>query len=169
MDRKYILTCDAGTTGCKATLISTEGEAVASTIGAYDTIYPQPNWAEQDMEAIWRAVVGCIRKLLEKVGADEIAVVGLTGTMNGCIPVDGQGRALANNIIHSDSRAWPQLDLIRAVISEEEFYRLTGCRLDHHYMLPKILWLREERPEVYAKAEKFLHYMWLLQAQAYCI
>lgn len=154
---KYILTCDAGTTGCKATLINAQGEAVAATIGAYGTIYPQPNWAEQDMEVIWQAVVGCIKELLEKVPAAQIAAVGLTGTMNGCIPVDGQGRALANNIIHSDSRAWPQLEKIRAVISDADFYRLTGCRLDHHYMLPKILWLRDERPEIYNKAEKFLN------------
>ncbi|MDO4739924.1 MAG: FGGY family carbohydrate kinase [Eubacteriales bacterium] len=157
MDKKYILTCDAGTTGCKATLIDEAGEACASTIGAYDTLYPQPNWAEQDMEKIWPAVVGCIRELLGRVPARSIAAVGLTGTMNGCIPVDAQGSALANNIIHSDSRAWPQLEQIRAAISEEDFYRLTGCRLDHHYMLPKILWLRDERPEVFARAEKFLN------------
>lgn len=157
MDRKYILTCDAGTTGCKATLISADGEAVASTIGAYGTIYPQPNWAEQDMEIIWNSVVGCIRELLQKVSASEIAVVGLTGTMNGCIPIDAEGNALACNIIHSDSRAWPQLEEIRAVISDAEFYNLTGCRLDHHYMLPKILWLRKERPEIYRKAAKFLN------------
>lgn len=157
MSEKYILTCDAGTTGCKATLISEQGEAVASVIGAYETVYPQPNWAEQDMDIIWKSVVGCIKQLLEKVPAEKIAVVGLTGTMNGCIPVDAQGNALHNNIIHSDSRAWPQLEEIRAVISEADFYNLTGCRLDHHYMLPKILWLRREKPEIYKKAVKFLN------------
>ena len=67
MSEKYILTCDAGTTGCKATLISEQGEAVASVIGAYETVYPQPNWAEQDMDIIWKSVVGCIKQLLEKV------------------------------------------------------------------------------------------------------
>lgn len=152
---QYILTCDAGTTGCKATLVDGAGQVVAGVIGNYDTIYPQPNWAEQNMEVVWQSVIRCIRELLQQVPADAIAAVGLTGTMNGCIPIDASGSALAPNIIHSDSRAWPQLEEIRAVISEEDFYNLTGCRLDHHYMLPKILWLRRERPEIYKKAAKF--------------
>ncbi len=156
MQEKYILTCDAGTTGCKATLIDAQGRAFASTIGAYDTIYEQPGWAEQDMDLIWRAEIGCIRELLEKVQPAQIAAVALTGTMNGCLPIDKQGNALCCNIIHSDSRAWPQVEEIRSVISDDDFYRLTGCRLDHHYMLPKILWLRRERPEIYAKAQKFV-------------
>lgn len=157
MNARYILTCDAGTTGCKATLIDAQGRTVASTVGLYDTIYPQPNWAEQDMEVIWKAVVDCIRELLQGVPSESIAVVGLTGTMNGCIPVDSEGNALGCNIIHSDSRAWPQMEEIRAVISPDNFYRLSGCRLDHHYMLPKILWMRRERPEIYCRAAKFLN------------
>lgn len=157
MNGQYILTCDAGTTGCKATLIDEQGAAVRSTIGAYGTIYPQPNWAEQDMDVIWKAVIGCVQELLEGMDAANIAAVALTGTMNGCVPVDAQGQALACNIIHSDSRAWRQIDQIRSVISDADFYQLTGCRLDHHYMLPKILWLRDERPEIYAKAAKFLN------------
>ena len=157
MEARYILTCDAGTTGCKTTVIDAEGAALASARAAYPTLYPQPNWSEQDMDEIWRAMAGCVRELLEKVDARAIAAVGLTGTMNGCIPVDERGEAICPNIIHSDSRAWPQISEIEAVISREEFHQLSGCRLDHHYMLPKVLWLRRERPEVYEKARWWLN------------
>ncbi|MBO4883799.1 MAG: hypothetical protein J5602_00675, partial [Clostridia bacterium] len=61
------------------------------------------------------------------------------------------------NIIHSDSRAVEELGEIRAVIPPGDFYRLTGNRLDNHYTLPKILWLRKNRPEVYEKARWFLN------------
>ena len=157
MEKSYILTCDAGTTGCKATVIDADGVAQASARAAYPTLYPQPNWSEQDMDVIWRRMAQCVRDLLDRVDARSIAAVGLTGTMNGCIPVDAAGNALCPNIIHSDSRAWPQLAAIEAVISREEFHRLTGCRLDHHYMLPKTLWLREHRPEIYEKARWWLN------------
>lgn len=154
---KLILTCDAGTTGCKAAVFDEELREVFSASAAYDTFYPRPNWAEQDMDIVWKAAAGCIRTLAEKAGAENIAAVGLTGTMNGVVPVDARGNALCRNIIHSDSRAWPQLKEIASVISPKDFYRLTGCRLDHHYMLPKLLWLRENEPDVYAKASLFLN------------
>ena len=65
--------------------------------------------------------------------------MGLSGTMNGCIAVDAEGRALHPNILHSDSRAEAQVEQICRAIPPEAFYRLTGNRADAHYTLPKIM------------------------------
>lgn len=157
MPRDYILTCDAGTTGCKATVFSADGTAMSSVRRSYDTEYPKPNWSEQSADLTWKAVVGCVRELLQQVDPMRIAVIGLSGTMNGCIPVDAAGNALYPNIIHSDSRAWPEVKEIGAVIGADDFYRLTGNRLDHHYTLPKILWLRKHMPGVYERARWWLN------------
>lgn len=156
MTKQYILTCDAGTTGCKAALVDETGATCASTVEEYETLYRQPGWAEQDMDRIWQAEVACIRRLVQTVTPGQVAAVAVTGTMNGCLPIDSDGTPLYNNIIHSDGRAHAQLEEIRAVLSDEDFYRLTGCRLDFHYMLPKILWLRRELPSVYQKAARFV-------------
>ena len=157
MGKAYILTCDAGTTGCKCSIFNSEGNALCAVKRAYKTDYPKPNWAEQDPSVILRAIMDGIRELLAQVSASDIACVGLSGTMNGCIAVDAGGRALYPNIIHSDSRAWREAKQIEEEISAADFYRLTGNRLDHHFTLPKILWLRANRPEVYKRTRWWLN------------
>ena len=157
MNGDLILTCDAGTSSIKCSVFSAQGEALHTAALPYETAFPQPGWAQQAVEPIVGAMFSCIRTLLEQVSPSRIAVVGLSGTMNGCIPVDEAGRALHDNIIHSDARAAESLDEIRAVISERDFYRLTGNRIDFHATLPKILWLRRHCPDVYAHARYFLN------------
>jgi len=157
MEKNLILTCDAGTTGCKCTIFDKHGQTVVSVRRNYETKYPQPNWAEQHPDVILHAVYSGIRELLQQVSAQYIACVGLSGTMNGCIPIDAEGRALHPNIIHSDSRTEEQAARTLSVISQEEFYRLTGNRLDSHYTLPKMLWFKENMPEIYAKTRWFLN------------
>ncbi|MBR1559905.1 MAG: xylulokinase, partial [Clostridia bacterium] len=157
MERDLILTCDMGTTGCKCTIFNRKGEALSSVRRDYPTQYPHPNWAEQDPEVVRKAVYDGIRELLQQIGGARIACVGLSGTMDGCIPVDEKGVALYPNIIHSDGRSEAQVDEILKIISFDDFYRMTGNRPDIHYTLPKILWLKEHKPDVYRRARWFLN------------
>lgn len=157
MSSRYIITCDAGTTGCKCSVFDLNCHAVCAVKRGYTTDYPKPNWAEQDPSVILRAILDGIRELLTQVSPADIACIGLSGTMNGCIAVDAGGRALYPNIIHSDSRAWREVKQMGQVIDPLDFYRLTGNRLDHHYTLPKILWLRANRPEVYKRTRWWLN------------
>ena len=136
MPANLLLILDAGTSGVKCSVFDEKCALVASTRADYGTDFPRPGWSEQSPEAVWRAACEGVRALLQKVDAARVACVGLSGTMTGCIPVDEAGRALHPNIIHSDSRAVEELSEIRAVISPEDFYRLTGNRLDNHYTLP---------------------------------
>ncbi|MDO4549403.1 MAG: FGGY family carbohydrate kinase, partial [Clostridia bacterium] len=123
----------------------------------YQTDYPKPNWSEQDPSVIMRALIDGVKELLTQVRPSDIACIGLSGTMNGLIAVDNGASALYPNIIHSDSRAWREVNIIREHISPEDFYRLTGNRLDHHFTLPKILWMRQNRPDIYKKARWWLN------------
>ena len=155
MDKDLILTLDAGTTGCKCSVFNLKGETVSAIRRDYPTLYPRPNWAEQDPDVIMEAVFDGIRELLQQVNPQRIVCVGLSGTMNGCIPMDAEGNALHPNIIHSDSRTEAQVEQIRRHIDKYSFYKLTGNRLDTHYTLPKILWFKENLPEIYARARWF--------------
>ena len=157
MEKDLILTCDAGTTGCKCSVFSLRGEALCSVRRDYPTLYPRPNWSEQEPDRILDAVYDGIRELLQQVSPQHIACVGLSGSMNGCIPVDAEGNALHPNIIHSDSRTGAQVEEIGSVINKYHFYTLTGNRLDTHYTLPKILWFKENLPEVYNRARWFMN------------
>ena len=157
MEKDLLLTLDAGTTGCKCSVFNARGDALCAVRRDYATQYPHPNWAEQDPDAVLRALLDGIKELLMQVSPQRIACIGLSGTMNGCIPVDESGKALHPNIIHSDSRTEAQVEEILKVIPFEDFYRLTGNRADTHYTLPKILWLKAHKPEVYAKARWYLN------------
>ena len=155
--KDLLLTCDAGTTGCKCTVINSRGETVCSVNRAYPTSYPRPNWSEQDPDLIVDAVFGGIKELLMQVSAQRIACVGLSGTMNGCIPVDAEGKVLHANIIHSDTRTEKQVNEISQVISMSDFYELTGNRIDTHYTLPKIMWIKQNLPDVYNRTRWWLN------------
>ena len=155
--RNLILVLDAGTSGVKCSVFDEKCALIASRRADYGTIFPRPGWAEQDMDEVFSACCRGVSELLNDVSADELACVGLSGTMNGCVPVDRAGRALRPNIIHSDSRTADQLGKIRALIAPEEFYRLTGNRLDNHYTLPKILWMMDNEPDLYNKTAYILN------------
>lgn len=157
MSKDLILTCDAGTSAIKCSLFTADGRVLNAVRGEYPTIFPKPGWSEQDPGVIRDAMIHSIRLLLEDIGPERIACVGLSGTMNGCIPVTETGEVLYPNIIHSDSRAFAEIQDIAAVISPAEFYRLTGNRLDNHYTLPKILWLKKYEPAVFEKARWWLN------------
>ena len=157
MLKDLILTCDAGTSAVKCSLFTADGRVLHALRGEYPTIFPKPGWSEQDSEVIWTATARCIRELTALIDPSRIACIGLSGTMNGCIPVAADGTALHPNVIHSDSRAYAEIEDIARVISPDAFYRLTGNRLDNHYTLPKILWFRKNRPDIYQKTRFWLN------------
>jgi len=159
MKDDFILTYDIGTTGNKCTVFDSLGQEVMASTVPYGTIYPKPGWSEQDPYLLWQSVVTGTRELIERFGLDpeSVAGIGISGHMNGCIPVDADGEALYNNIIHSDCRTGPQCERIRERLGLDSFYRITGNRPDPHYTLPKVLWLKEHYPDLYQKTSCFLN------------
>lgn len=157
MAGELLMTLDAGTTGCKCTVFDRHGSALCAVKKEYSTDYPKSGWAEQNMEQIADAIFIGIREMLTQVRPQDIACVGLSGTMNGCIAVDDAGHALYPNIIHSDARSVKQLEEIKSVISPKDFYKMTGNRLDVHFTLPKILWLKQNMPDLFKKTRRFLN------------
>ena len=149
-----LLTCDVGTTACKCTAFDPDGRAIAQARVEYGTDYPQPGWAQQSADDYLGAALQGLKQLAGRIDARCVRAIGMCGQMNGLIPVDGEGTALYPNIIHSDSRSAPQLEQIAREIDPADFYKLTGNRLDCHYTLPKLLWLRQNEPDVYARMRR---------------
>ncbi len=147
-----ILTLDAGTSAIKCSIFNEDGQVLSACTVPYQTYYPGEGRAEQNADELLRAALTGIRLLGEQTPLTRIDCVGLTGTMNGCIPLDGEGRALYPNMIHLDTRAQAQVDRLSARLGFERFYRLSGNRPDVHYGLPKLMWLKDNEPEVYEKA-----------------
>ena len=155
----HILTLDMGTSGLKCTLFRRDGSPVQARVEPYGSAYPRPGWAQQDPNAYLHAATRAARAVMAASGIrpGRVAAVGLSGTMNGMIPVDGEGNPLYDNLIHSDGRGAAYLDRIAGACPGPTYASLTGHRLDCHYSLPKILWFREREPERYRCARFFLN------------
>jgi len=154
----YILAHDIGTTGDKATLFDLDGRLITSTLKEYVLHQPKPTWAEQNPEDWWNAFIASTREILKtsKVHPDDIEAVGFSGQMMGCLPIDKDGNPLRSSIIWMDQRSVEQANFIAEQIGEEDFYRITGNRVNPSYTISKILWLKENEPEIYKKTYKFI-------------
>lgn len=157
--KQYILAHDLGTTGNKATLYNAEGRLVSSAFYGYETEYARTGWAEQNPEDWWTAVCASTQTLLRQAGVrgDEIAAITFSGQMMGCAPLDAAAKPIRPAIIWADQRAVEQEAWLGERISPEDVYRITGHRLSASYSLCKILWIRDNQPDIYASTHRFMH------------
>ncbi len=155
----FIIAHDLGTTGNKATLYNQEGHLLGSAFYGYGTEFAHTNWAEQDPEDWWQAVCSSTRQLLAQTNTrpDDIACITFSGQMMGCVPLDKNARPLRSAIIWADQRSVAQEQWVGERVPPDEVYRITGHRLSASYSLNKILWLRDNQPDIYRAAHKFVH------------
>ena len=156
---KYILAHDLGTSGNKATLFSEEGRLVGSTVYAYGCHYFNDNWAEQDPGDWWRSICDTTRSLIARTGVDpaDIVAVSFSGQMMGCLCVDREGRPLRPSIIWADQRAQAQQAAIGEKISLYDYYHIVGHRNAASYGLQKLMWVRDNEPDIYRRTYKTLN------------
>ena len=142
---------DVGTTGVKALAVSADGAVVATATESYDLSTPHPGWAEQDPEDWWRAS----KAALERLGADEDAV-GLSGQMHGLVCLDVEDRVLRPAILWNDQRTATACAEIEERVGLERLVSLTGNRALTGFTAPKLLWLRDNEPDVYARIHRIV-------------
>jgi xylulokinase len=154
----YLLGIDVGTTGSKALLVDATGAVTASATTEYPMFTPQPLWSEQNPADWWSATVTSIRQVLEQGGvtAEQVAGVGLTGQMHGLVLLDAQGEVLRPCIMWNDQRTAAQCAAITQKVGAENVLRLTGNPVLPGFTAPKIAWVQEHEPDVYARAAKVL-------------
>ncbi|MGC0363478.1 xylulokinase [Rhodococcus sp. 27YEA15] len=149
-----IIAHDLGTTGNKATLVDSTGTIVAAVTVHYDTDFSSGGKAEQNPEDWWQALCSATRTLLEDSGvaASEIAGVSFSGQMMGAVLLDAAGVPVRPAIIWADTRSGAQTAQLTERIGLEEAYRITGHRLNPTYSVSKVMWVRDNEPEVFARA-----------------
>lgn len=156
---RYILAHDLGTSSNKAALYGEDGTLAASAVAFYETCYPHPNWAEQNPEDWWKAVCDSTKELLQKarISSGEVACVSFSGQMMGCLLVDREGVPLRPMMIWADTRAGKEEKEMIDRLGMERVYRVTGHRPSASYSAAKLLWVKKNEPQVYARAYKMLH------------
>lgn len=156
---KYFLAHDFGTSGVKSILIDREGNIAAHAIETYGMQQPRPGWVEQQPDDYWQAVTKVTRKLLKisGLGAGEIRGIVFTTQAMGVIPVSASGEVLHPNITWVDGRAEEEAGkLMRRLGGRRLFKALVGIELSGKDVIPKLMWLRDRRPDIYNATHKFL-------------
>jgi xylulokinase len=158
MAKRYFLGMDVSTTGSKALLIDEQGSVAGTAVTPHTLQTPKPLWSEQNPEEWWKASAESIRLVLANTGVrgDAVAAVGLTGQMHGLVLLDGSGKVLRPAILWNDQRTGAQCDEIRTRVGKEKFIRITGNDALTGFTAPKILWVKENEPDVYQKARHVL-------------
>jgi len=165
----YLLGIDISTTGNKALLVASgvshgaskavqpgQVVGVAATDNPIST--PRPLWSEQDPADWWSGIQKAIHQVLSQTGirGEEIIGVGLTGQMHGLVLLDADGRVLRPSILWNDQRTGPQCEWITRTVGFENLLRWTGNRALTGFTAPKIIWVRDSEPNVYARVAHIL-------------
>lgn len=165
--KDLVLGCDFGTSSLKAALFDRHGTVVASRKVAYDSYRPAPGWVEQRPEDWWQAFRDAARELLRQEAAARVGAIGIAAQMAGAVAVDEAGQSLGNALIWLDTRSEAIARRITdgpiriggyGLASLARWLWLTNGAPNRHGRDPatKYLWLREQRPELWARLGKLL-------------
>jgi xylulokinase len=152
----YIISHDLGTSSDKAVLVDFDGNIVGTIAEPYPTYYPAPAHVEQDPEDYWKAVCTTTKAILKKTGvkAEDVKGIVFSTQAQGVIAVDEKGNALMRNITWVDGRAEKQARGIMGKLGGEKlFTAIVGTPIMGKDCIAKMAWIREERPEIWAKTK----------------
>ena len=158
MTGERILALDVGTGSVKAIVTDEDGRILGSSARSYGTTTRDAGWVDQDLDEILAASSDAIRSLIADLpaGAREIAIVSVTGQMFNLVAVGRDGRPLLPMLSWLDQRSAPDARALAARMPPDEQYEKLGAVVSGKDILPKILWLRDRRPEVYRETAKLL-------------
>ena len=152
----HLLGIDIGTSGTKVIAIDESGKLVATAAAEYDLSTPKPLWAEQNPADWWDATCACCRQIVAQIGADNISGIGLSGQMHGLVMLDEAGKVLRPAILWNDGRTQKQCDQITEIVGRETLVAETANPVLTGFTAPKILWVRQNEPDIYARARMHL-------------
>ena len=154
----YFLGIDTSTTATKALLMDEAGQVAGVASSGYTYETPRPLWTEQHPQLWWDGTVHSIRKVLAETGIapEEVRGIGLTGQMHGLVLLDEHGEVLRPAILWNDQRTGPQCDAIRSRLGKERLIGITGNDALTGFTAPKILWVQDNEPNVWANTRQIL-------------
>ena len=154
----YLLGVDLGTSGTKTVLFDEDGNVVASKTIEYPLYQEKNGWAEQEPLDWWNAAADTIHAVITESGVDnkDIKGLGISGQMHGLVMLDKDGNVLRRSIIWCDQRTAKECEEITARVGAERLIEITANPALTGFTASKILWVRNNQPEIYAKCAHIL-------------
>ncbi|MEM1485126.1 FGGY-family carbohydrate kinase [Oscillospiraceae bacterium PP1C4] len=156
---EYLIGTDIGTSGTKTIIMDTKGRLISSDLQEYDIITPKALWAEQWPDIWVEATKRSIKNAREKANCDPADIKGIciSGLYGGSgVPLDQEMKPVRPCLIWMDRRAGKQEEWVLDNIGKEKLYEITHNGTDPYYGYTKILWIKHNEPENWAKIKLFL-------------
>ena len=153
---KYYIGIDLGTSACKFLLMDEAGAIVNVVSKEYPLEFPQPGWSQQRPEDWRKAMMEGVPELIAGVDASQIAGIGSGGQMHGLVVLDKDDNVIRPAILWNDGRTAAQVDYLNGVIGKEKLSALTANIAFAGFTAPKILWMKENEPENFARIDKIM-------------
>ena len=145
---------DLGTSGVKAILLSEAGQVLASHTEALVVSRPHPLWSEQDPALWWTATDRAMKALGQQHALRDVKALGITGQMHGATLLDNQQRVLRPAILWNDGRCAEQCRQLEEAVPDAR--QITGNLMMPGFTAPKLLWVKQHEPAVFAQIDKVL-------------
>ena len=152
----YYIGIDLGTSSTKMLLLDEQGVIHASVSHDYPLEFPQPGWSQQDPADWWKAVQKGMPELLGGIDVNQVAGIGVAGQMHGLVVLDKDDNIIRPAILWNDGRTAKQVDYLNNEIGKEKLSELTANIAFAGFTAPKILWMKENEPENFAKIAKIM-------------
>ena len=147
---------DLGTSACKLLLVDESGQVRNTVTKEYPLRFPRPGWSEQAPAHWWTAVLEGVPELLAGFDAGEVRGIGCGGQMHGLVALDERDNVLRPAILWNDGRTAKEVNYLNETIGRDKLSQYTANIAFAGFTAPKLLWMRGNEPELFAKIEKIM-------------
>ncbi len=155
---KTVIGIDIGTTSVKAVLVSGKGYIIDEVSSPHDLISLKTGWAEENAGDWWNNTVKVTSELKRRNAElfDRAECIGVTGMVPAIVMLDENGEPVRNTIQQNDARPVKQIEEIRGKLDQNKLFELTGGYTNQQHVLPRMMWVRENEPDTFAKMRHVL-------------
>ncbi len=160
-----VIGLDLGTGGVRAIAVDLQGQIIAQATSSYPLLTPQPGWTEQNPSDWVEASLDALSNVTQQLEGHRtmsgdkplrVYALGLSGQMHGMVPLDTDGKVIRPAILWNDQRTGKAVEEIEAIVPRQELIQRTGNPAITGFQLPKLIWLRNEEPQAYARLQQIL-------------
>lgn len=152
----YFIGIDIGTTSVKIIAIDKDGNVIKSVTKDYPIFFPKPLWSEQNPEDWWGKTIEGLEDILDHMDKEEVKAISFSGQMHGLVTLDKDDNVVRPAILWNDQRTQKECEYLNNIIGRENISKWTANLALTGFTAPKVLWVKENEPENFARIEKIM-------------
>ena len=144
---------DVGSSGCKVSVVNTTGDLICFADRRYSFVH-ENGTSELNPDLVFEKTKSAIKEIAKKTDLSQLVTLSVTSFGEMFVLLDENRKVLSNSISYDDHRGREESDALSEALGEDVIYSITGTTPNAMYSLPKLMWIKKHRPEIYAKASK---------------